>query len=126
VVQRRIQPDGEVDHRSGAVDVRGPLGVLVDGDVVDRGAVHHVVDVADLGDSVVGDPEVGRGQVADQRFRAVAPLFGEALEPGQGLPAHQHPHLGVIAAGQNPGYDAATNEPGTAGNDIAHASHGDP
>jgi len=72
-----------------------------------------VVDVAELGARLVGDPQVGLGQVADQRLHSVAPFFDEALEPREGLPAHQHPHCGVIAAGQNSGYDAATNKPGT-------------
>ena len=126
MVQRRVQALGQLDHRPGAVDVGGALGVVVGGDVVDRTAVHDVVDGAELGDGLVAEPEVGGGEVADQRFGSLTPLGGQAFEPGERLAAHQHPHLCVALAGQERGHDAAANEPGTAGNDIAHASHGHP
>ena len=62
--------------------------------------MHDVLDGAQLGDGLVGEAEVRRGEVADQRFRPHSPglvtLGGEPLEPGQRLPSHQHPHLGVI------------------------------
>ena len=74
MVQRRIEPTSQVDHRTGALDVCGALLGLTDGDVVDRGAMHDMVDGAEFGDGVVGEPEVGRGEVADQRFRSFTPL----------------------------------------------------
>ena len=44
-------------------------------------------------------------EVADQRLRPLSPglvpLVGEPLEPGERFPPHQHPHLGVLAAGQD-------------------------
>ena len=126
MVQRRVEPKSQVDHRAGALDVGGALLGLADGDVVDRGAMHDMVDGAEFGDRVVGEPEVGRGEVADQRFRPFTPLEGQPLEPRQRLSTDQHPHLGVVAAGQHLRHDAAANKPGTAGNDIAHASHGHP
>ena len=65
MVQRGVQPTGQVDHRAGALHVGRPLVGLVSGDVVDRGAVHDVVDGAQLGDGLVGEAEIGCGQVAD-------------------------------------------------------------
>ena len=50
VVQRRVEPLGQRDDRAGALDVGGPLFGLARGDVVDRAAVHHVVDTAELGE----------------------------------------------------------------------------
>ena len=127
MVQRRVEPTGQLDHRAGALDIGGALVGLGGGDVVDRGAVHDVIDGAQLGDDLVGEPEVGRGEVADQRFRPRRPMSpGQALEPRQRLAADQDPHLGVVVAGQNLRHDTAADKPGTAGNDIAHASHGDP
>ena len=122
VVQGRVEPTRQADHRAGAIDVRGALRVLGGGEVVDGGAVHHVVDGSELGDRLIGQAEVRRGQVADQRFRALTPgRRGQPFEPRQRFAADQHPHLGVIAAGENLRNDSATNKPGTAGNDIAHA-----
>ena len=68
MVQRRVEPTGQVDHRAGALHVGRALVGLVGGDVVDRGAVHDVVDGAQLGDGLVGEAEIVCGQVADQRL----------------------------------------------------------
>jgi len=126
-MQRGVEPAGQVDHRAGALHVGGSLGGLVGGEVVDRRAVHDVVDGAELGDGVVGEAEVRRGEVADQRFRPLTPglitFGGQSLEPGQRRPADQHPYLGVVATGQDLRNDPAPDKPGTAGNDITHASH---
>ena len=125
MVQRRAEPARQRDHRPGAVHVRGALRVLGDGDVVDGGAVHHMIDGAELGDGVVGEAEMVRGQVADQCLCPIAPrvvaLGRQPFEPGQRLAADQYPDLGVGGPVQNSRYDSAANKPGTAGNDIAHA-----
>jgi hypothetical protein len=57
--------------------------------------MHHMLDVAQLGDGLVGQPEIGLGQVADQRFCSFTPLLGEAFEPAQRRTTNHHPHLGV-------------------------------
>ena len=105
MMHRGVQPTGQLDNRAGALHVGRPLGVLVGGDVVDRRAMHDVVDCAQLGDGLVGESEGRGGEVADQRLRPLSPrlvlLVGEPLEPGERLPPHQHPHLGVLAAGQD-------------------------
>ncbi len=128
MMQRGVQPTGQVDHRAGALHVGRLLVGLLSGDVVDRRAMHDVVDGAQLGDGLVGEVEVRRGEVPDQRFRPLSPrlvaLGGEPLEPGQRLPSHQHPHFGVIVTGQDLRHHPAADKPGTAGNDITHASHG--
>jgi hypothetical protein len=125
-MQGGVEPARQVDDGAGAVDVGRALAVLVGGDVVDRRAMHDVIDAAQFGDGLVGEAEVRRGEVADQGFRAFAPLGGEPFEPGQRCAAHEHPHLGVIATVQDLRHHSAANEPGTAGNEIAHASHGHP
>jgi hypothetical protein len=99
VVQGRVQARRQVRDRSRAVDVGGPLPGVVGGDVVDRRAVHDVVDAPEVGQRLVAEPEIRCGQVADQRFRAVAPLLGEPLEAPERLASHQHPHLWGVAAG---------------------------
>ena len=105
MMQRRVQPTSQVDDRAGALHVGRPLVGVVGGDVVDRRAMHDVVDGAELGDGFVGEAEASRREVADQRFRPLSPglvaLGGEPLEPGERLPPDQHPHLGVFAPGQN-------------------------
>ena len=120
-MQRGVQPPRQLDDGAGALDVGGALLGLAGGDVVDRRAVHQVVDVAQLGDGLVGQPELG-GQLADQRFCPFTPLGGEAFEAAQRLAADQHPHLRVGLGVQQTGHDAAPNKPGTAGNDIPHAA----
>jgi hypothetical protein len=128
VVQRRAESTGQGDHRPGAIHVRGTLRVLGDGDVVDGGAVHHVFDGAELGDGVVGQAEMVCGEVADQRLCPITPgvvaLRGQPFEPGQRLAPDQHPDLGIGGPIQNSRHHSPANKPGTAGNDIAHASHG--
>ena len=130
VVQRRVEAEGEVDDRPGALDVGGALVVLGGGHVVDGGAVHDMIDGAQFGDGVVGQPEARGGEVADQRFSPLAPgviaVGGEPLEPAEGLAPDQNPHFGVIAVRQDLGHHAPANKPSTAGNDILHASHGHP
>ena len=74
-MQRRVEPARQFDHGAGAFDVGGPLIGLAGGDVVDRRAVHDMVDVAQLGDGLVGT-EIRLGQVADQRFCSFTPLGG--------------------------------------------------
>ena len=64
MVQRGVHPTGQVDHRAGALHVGRPLVGLVSGDVVDRGAVHDVVDGAQLGDGLVGEAEINCRQVS--------------------------------------------------------------
>src|SRR5262245_27000904 len=88
--------------------------------------MYDVVDGTQLGDGLVGEAEIRRGEVADQGFRALSPLGGEPLESGQRLSSNQHPHLGVLAAGQDVRHHSAANKPSTAGNDITHASHAHP
>jgi hypothetical protein len=80
VVQRRIEPMRQVDDGPGAVHVGRALLGLGGGDVVDRRTVHQVIDVAQLGDGLVGQPEARLGQLAHQRFRPITPLFGQHLE----------------------------------------------
>ena len=130
VVQRRVEAEGEVDDRPGALDVGGTLVVLGGGHVVDGGAVHDMVDGPQFGDGVVGQPESRGGEVADQRFRSltpgVIPVGGKPLEPAERLTPDQNPHLGVIAVRQDLRHHTPANKPGTAGNDILHASHGYP
>jgi len=96
VVQRGVQPHGQLDRGAGAVDVGGTLLGLAGGDgrdVIDRRAVHHVVDLAQLGDGLVGKRQLG--QVPDQWFYPFIPLNGPAFEPPQRLAANQHPHLRI-------------------------------
>ena len=130
VVQRRIEAKGQVDDSAGAVDIGRALLGVGDGDVVDSRTVHDVVDGAEFVDGFVGQPQIGCSQVTDQWFCSLSPwalaLGGQPLEPFERLAADQDPHLGVLVAGQNLGHDASANKPGTAGNDIAHASHGHP
>ena len=125
VVQRRVQPTRERDHRPCAVDVRGALRVLGGGDVVDGGAVHHMVDGAQLADGLVGEPEILRGQVADQRLGPITPRLvasaWRAARTWSTTPDGQGPRPGIGGPVQNSRDDSATNKPGTAGNDIAHA-----
>ena len=53
VVKRGAQPQRQFDDRADALDIGGPRLGLAGGDVVDRRAVHHVIDVAQLGDALV-------------------------------------------------------------------------
>jgi len=121
VVQRGVQPPRKFDHRAGALDVGDPLLRLVGGDVVDRRAVHDMIDVAQLGDGLVGQYQFW--QLADQRLRPFVPLGGEAFEASQRLAADHHPHLRFRPGFQQTRHDAAPDKPGTAGNDIPHARH---
>ncbi len=117
-----------VDHRPGALDVGGALVVLGGGDVVDGGAVHDVVDGAELGDGLVGEPEIGRGEVADQRLspgRPTGRLGASRSNRASDSAADQDPDLGVVGLRSRISrHHSAADKPGTAGNDIAHASHG--
>ena len=65
VMQFRVQATGKSDHRAGALDVGASLTFLGGGDVVDRGAVHHVVDRTESVDDAVAQAEVRCGEVAD-------------------------------------------------------------
>ena len=124
VVQRRVQAPGQSDHRPGALDVGDSLAVLGGGDVVDRGAVDHVVDRTESLDNGVAQAEVRCREVADQRLHPlVGPADGQAVEAAERLGAHQHVHGCGARQRQDFGDQSATDEPGTAGNDIAHASH---
>ena len=82
VMQRRVEPAREFDHGAGAFDVGDALIGFGGGDVVDRRAVHYMLDVAQLGDGLVGQPEIGLGQVADQWFRSFAPLTRPGVRTG--------------------------------------------
>ncbi len=122
VVQGGAEPLRQLDHGAGAVHIGGPLLGLPGGDVVDRRAVHQVVDVSQLGQGLVA--QLQRRQLSDQRFHPVAPggvaPRREPFEAAQRLPADQHPHLRFGPGLQKTSDDAATNKPGTAGNDIPH------
>ena len=83
----------QLDDGAGALDVGGPLLGLAGGDVVDRRAMHHVVDLAQLGDGLVGQLEFR--EVGDQWFYPFVPVHGPAFETPQRLAANQHPHLRV-------------------------------
>ena len=61
VVKGGVQAQREVDHRCRAVDVGCALSLVIGGDVVDRAAVHDVVDGAELGDVL---PRGGRGSAS--------------------------------------------------------------
>ncbi len=61
------------------------------------------------------------GEIADQRLSPVVPVLREPLEPAEGLATHQHVDRCGIGPGQQPGHQMTADEPGTAGNDIAHA-----
>ena len=63
-MQRGVQPTGQIDDRAGALHVGRPLVVLVGGDVVDRRAMHDVVDDAELGDGLVGEAEANCSQIS--------------------------------------------------------------
>jgi hypothetical protein len=80
VVQGGIEPARDVDDGPGAVHVGRALLGLGGGDVVDRRTVHQVIDVAQLRDGRVGQPEARLGQLAHQRFGPLTPLFGQSLE----------------------------------------------
>ena len=125
VVQRRAKSARQPDHRPGALDVGAALGGLGHRDVVDRAAVHDVLDgrkSGQAGDGFVAEAQVRLGQVADQGFRSVAPFLGQLFEACQGRAAHENADLGVGMCLQQFRYDSATNKPGTAGNDIAHGA----
>ena len=120
VVKHRVQPARQLEDGAGALDVGGALLRLTGGEVVDGRTVHQMVYLTQLGDGLLGQPELG--QPADQRLCPVAPLDGQAFEAAQRLAADQDPYLGIGSGGQQTGYDAAPNKPGTAGNDIPHAA----
>lgn len=126
VVQCGAESTRQSNHGPGPVDVGGPLRGLVDGDVVDRRAVHHVRDIPEVGHIGVGEAEILRGQVSDQGFRALTPVLGQTFEAVQRLAAHQDEHLGGGVTGEDLRHHPPTDKPGTAGNDIAHASHRGP
>ncbi len=119
-MQRGVQASRQVDDGASAVDVDGALFGRTGCHVVDRRAVHQMVDPAHLGDGLVGQRQLR--QLPDQRLCAFAPLGGQAFEASQRLAPDQHPHLGVGPGVQQASYDAATNKPGTAGNDIPHSA----
>ncbi len=54
VVQCRVQSPGQLDHGAGSIDVGGPLLVLPGGDVIDRRAVHDMVDLPQFGADLLG------------------------------------------------------------------------
>lgn len=122
MVHRRAEALRQGDHRAGALDIGGALLGLAGGDVVDCRAVHHVVDLAQLGEHLVA--QVQLRQLGDQRFDPIAPLITprrrEPFEAAQRPPSHQHPHLRVGPGLKKTRHDAATDKPGTAGNDIPH------
>ena len=120
VVQRRAQALRELDHRAGALDVDRLLLGLPGRDVVDRRAVHHVVDPTELREVVAGQRQAG--QLTDQGFRTLTPLGGQPLESPERLATDQHRHLRVRPGLQQTRYDAAPDKPGTAGNDISHSA----
>jgi hypothetical protein len=60
MVQRRIEPPGQLYHGTGALDIGGALVILPGRDVVDRGAVHHVIDGAEFGDGIGTQPDQPR------------------------------------------------------------------
>ena len=120
-MQRGAEPARERDHRPRSVHIRGALRVLVGGDVVDGGAVHHVTDCAHAGNGVVGEAEIVRCQVADQRPCSVAPgrrPRSRAFRTSSTTPVGQGPKLRRRGPVQNSRDDSAANKPGTAGNDI--------
>ena len=124
VVQCRVEPARQLDDGTGALHVGRALLGFGGGDVVDRRTVHDVADIrAQIGDGLVGQPEARLGQLAHQRFCSFTPLVGELFEATQRRAANQDPHLGIRSGVQQTGHHAASNKPGTAGNDIAHATH---
>ena len=61
VVQRGVQPPRQLDDRAGALDVGGSLLGLAGGDVVDRRAMHDMIDmIPQLGDGLVAQRELGQ------------------------------------------------------------------
>jgi len=127
VVQRGVQPQRQVDDRAGALDVRGPLFGRPGGDVVDRRAVHDVVDLAEVLQGLLGQRQVG--EFADQRPGPLTPpTSGRARSPHSAARCSKRPSdrwrtsTQTWASGRWSRDDAATDEPGTAGNDIPHAA----
>jgi hypothetical protein len=78
-----LQRVREVDGVLGALDVELPVALVVGRHVVDGGEVEEVLDVAlQALDVVVGDPEPGLGEVADDRLDPVpaAPALDQLVE----------------------------------------------
>ncbi len=121
MVEGGAQPLCQRNDGAGALDVGFALLGLADRDVIDRRAVHQVVDLAELGDHLLS--QIQLGQFPDQRLYPVTPIEGEALEAAQRLAPDQYPHLGIGLMVQQSGNESAANKPGTAGNDIPHGAH---
>ena len=97
-MQRRIESARQVDDGLGALHVGRALLGFGDGDVVDRRAMHHVADISEFGDRLVGEPEPWLSQLADQRLCPGPPLCGQRFEAAERRATNQDPHFGVRAA----------------------------
>ncbi len=82
-MQGCVEPARQLGHGPGALDIGGPLRGLVGADVIDGSAVHHMVDVSQLGHGAVRQVQVGRNQVADEGFCPLTPVGGQVFEAAQ-------------------------------------------
>ena len=113
---------GEPDHVAGALDVGQPLALGIGGHVVDRREVEQVVDLADEPREIrLGHAQPGMGEVADDPDHAPLvrpPATAELLQAALGALAHEH--VDRPLALQQQLHQVATDEPGRAGDEVAH------
>ncbi len=113
---------GELERVPGPLDVGDLLGLGTGGDVVDRGEMEKVLDLAPHRHQVLlGDRQPGLGQVAGHRDdpRPVgAPGVAQLLQPAP----RSSPHQGVdrALALQQPVDQIAADESSGAGHEVAH------
>jgi hypothetical protein len=112
---------GEVDGVLGALDVEAAVALLVGGHVVDRGEVEEVLDAGERPAVLIGDAEIGLGEVAGDGLDPVGAIAGrrsQALELVLGALAHQH--MDVAFALEQPLDEMPTYEAGGSRDEVAH------
>ena len=119
-----LQRRGQVQRVLGAVDVGRALAFRAGGHVVDRGQVEEMLDLLrrQRANLRCGQSALRRGHVAGHRdhpLRVPGHLLGEGVELLHRLLAHQHVDR-ALALEQVADQETA-QEPGTAGDEIAHA-----
>ena len=98
----RAEPPGQLDDAAGALDVGGAVLLVVGGHVVDRREVQHVLDPGEVVEDGGVEPEIVRGQVADDGNELLV-ADQVAAAPAQLVPrpgADQRVHRLALVAGQ--------------------------
>ena len=123
VQDARLERVGELHDVARALHVDALVGLLIRGHVVDRGEMEEVVDRALVGgDPVLGDAELGLGQVARDGLDAVAgvPAVGDELVELV-LRACTHEDVDVtLAVAQELLDQVAPDEPRCTRHEVAH------